>query len=1089
MHRNLLRQALGFRGEKPNFALSFSEVPSQLDRMPIVARVHGFRIAILTGSPTMSDESRHPEPGDAEAQPGPATLRAAWLAASHATPPNLREWLSESIRQSPEAVLAFVRIDVEERVRRVLDSSVSHYVGVLGGVDAGTPLAQFLVHEELRCAFARGDAAIADASERLRPEFPAEVETSLAELRQISEGPTIARGVRDSGDAPTVSIRVPSPDRGDALASGRESDSRAESETRAYRKGESIGPYTLLARLGRGGFGEVWMAERANPTMRVALKLTRADRVDHDSLARFEAERQALALLDHPNIAKIHDAGYTDEGLPYFAMEYVRGEKITDYSDRLELTIGQRLALFAKVCDAVHHAHTQGLIHRDLSPDNILVSIDSRSEGEPKIIDFGIAKAVNPSLILTERTLAVELNMIIGKLEYMSPEQAEAHHLEVDTRTDIFALGVILYELMTGVLPLPGEQLRRRALADLLSAVRSGARPEPSTNFRALDEQTQVTKATARGLKDAGDLVRQLTGRARHLPMTAMRHDRAKRFSSAAAMARDIRNFIEERPFVEAAAEKWLEKLVLSVRRNPLPYGAAALIALSLVVGVVGTSIGMRQARLAEAAERAAKEDVQKEAAWSATMVSFMRDVFDSMRPGTPVDREHILNLADELMPRKVEEKPEHAVELHRTLGVVFRGLNDLETAQRQFTDAVRLAEQYPGSGDIDELKRYLAGALIGQAREMSALDAAGGEPQTVEQKAALATERAGIYHNFGDYELAEMYHRDALRLLKAANADGEAIGSQMTLLARLLVDAGFLDEALVMAADAVALRDTALKGAPDRGKRMAFAYLTLGYAQHASGLIDQAFASYENAVREYRDHHESRAPAVITAEAELRGLLEDLGRTPSDGTDFVPGISVPDLGTWSHWAAISLRNRGRILFRSGDIEKGNDRFERAVRIGEWLIAEHPEGDGLPAHLAHTYRVWGEMLLEAGILEDARAKCQQARRIQTDVLADSVVAMTPTLSAIASIDALDDPFAAEQGWRSGYTLRQDHLDDAAWPVATAAVRLAEFLAAMGKREEAADLAKRAAEMLESQESLESAHAQRAVIALDLLDLD
>ena len=884
-------------------------------------------------------------------------------------------------------------------------------------------------------------------------------------------------------DLPTQSIVQRGADEASAPPEEREvlAADPVPREPREYRKGETISHYTLLARLGKGGFGEVWMAERTNPTMRIALKLTRADRVDKESLARFEAERQALALLDHPNIAKIHDAGYTDEGLPYFAMEYVKGEKITNYCDRLELSIDERLALFAKVCDAVHHAHTQGLIHRDLSPDNILVSVDPRTEGEPKIIDFGIAKAVNPNLILTERTLAVEVNVIIGKLEYMSPEQAEANQLEVDTRTDIFALGVILYELMTGVLPLPGEQLRRAALAELLSVVRSGARPEPSTKFRTLDAETQVTKASARGLRAANDLMRELTGRARHLPMTALRHERARRFSSAAAMARDIRNYLEDKPFVEAAAEKWHEKLILNVRRNPLPYAAAALIALSLIGGVIGTTIGMRRAQIAEQAERTAKNEAIGERDFSDGIVEVLTGIFELQQPGTSLDNTEIISRGEQLLPESIEDHPERAVRVHETLGIVLRGLNDMRGAETQLAEATRIADAFNVERDQNRLRLYYGLILVGLARDIAALEQLEGvTPATEAERTAHLTHTASALHNLGDYEVAEMRHREALDAMQAAQVGDEPVASQMILLARLLVDAGQVDEGLAIASEALPLRDAALIGATDRGKRMATSYLTLGYALHAAGQIDESGQAYERAEAEYAAHHQRDAPAVMTARAARACVLEDAGRLESDGSLLAPGIEWRDLGSWSNWANINLRNRGRILMRAGRIEDGNDRFERAVRIAETLIAEDPS-DGLRAHLAHTYRVWGEMLIAADRPEEARAHLDRAARLQSEILPESLAFVTaPTQRAFGAIHtAQDDPAKAEQRLRRALALRRDHLDQGAWPIATAALALAEALEMRGSRQEALPLAREALAIFERDPELHRTRIEAA----------
>ena len=245
---------------------------------------------------------------------------------------------------------------------------------------------------------------------------------------------------------------------------------------------DRIGPYRLLQRLGEGGMGEVWLAEQVAPVRRhVALKVIKAGMDTAQVIARFEAERQALALMDHPAIAVVFDAGTTPEGRPYFAMEYVKGEPITTYCDRHRLATPQRLELFIQVCEGVQHAHQKGVIHRDLKPSNVLVAVQDERP-VPKIIDFGVAKATTQRL--TERTLYTELGVLIGTPEYMSPEQAEMTGLNIDTRTDVYALGVILYELLTGVLPFDRRTLFAKGLDEIRRTIREVEPPRPSAGLR-----------------------------------------------------------------------------------------------------------------------------------------------------------------------------------------------------------------------------------------------------------------------------------------------------------------------------------------------------------------------------------------------------------------------------------------------------------------------------------------------------------------------------------------------------------------------------------------------------------------------------
>ena len=307
--------------------------------------------------------------------------------------------------------------------------------------------------------------------------------------------------------------------------------------------GTMIGPYKLLEQIGEGGMGVVYMAEQMEPVKRrVALKIIKPGMDSKQVLARFEAERQALAMMDHPNIAKVFHAGALGDGKPFFVMELVKGIPITNYCDQHRLTPKQRLALFVDVCQAVQHAHQKGIIHRDLKPSNVLVA---RFDDRPvvKVIDFGVAKAANQAL--TERTVFTRFSQIVGTLEYMSPEQAQLNQLDIDTRSDIYSLGVLLYELLTGQTPFDRRRLRSAAFDEVLRIIREEEPPRPSVKVRSSETASQV--AENRQVEPA-KLRNAIKGDLDWIVMKALEKDRARRFGSAAAFARDIQRFLNSEP-------------------------------------------------------------------------------------------------------------------------------------------------------------------------------------------------------------------------------------------------------------------------------------------------------------------------------------------------------------------------------------------------------------------------------------------------------------------------------------------------------------------------------------------------------------
>jgi eukaryotic-like serine/threonine-protein kinase len=359
------------------------------------------------------------------------------------------------------------------------------------------------------------------------------------------------------------------------------------------KPGDRIGPYKLLQQIGEGGMGVVYMAEQTEPVKRrVAVKIIKPGMDTEHIIARFEVERQALAMMDHPHIAKVLDAGKLETGRPYFVMELVKGVPVTQYCDEHHLTTSQRLKLFVPICRAVQHAHQKGVIHRDLKPSNILVA-EYDHQVVPKIIDFGVAKALSQSL--TDRTMFTRFGEIIGTLDYMSPEQAKFNQLDIDTRSDIYALGVLLYELLTGTTPFDKRRLRSSALDEVLRIIREEEPPKPST--RLFSSATLQVLAANRST-EAKRLPGLIRGDLDWIVMKALDKERSRRYDTASRLADDVDRYLHDEA-IEARPPSTAYKVRKFVRRNKGPVAAAVTVAAVLIAGIVGTTIGLVRAESA----------------------------------------------------------------------------------------------------------------------------------------------------------------------------------------------------------------------------------------------------------------------------------------------------------------------------------------------------------------------------------------------------------------------------------------------------------------------------------------------------------
>jgi len=559
-----------------------------------------------------------------------------------------------------------------------------------------------------------------------------------------------------------------------------------------------IGRYKILQEIGEGGFGIVHMAEQEEPVRRkVALKIIKLGMDTKQVIARFEAERQALALMDHPNIARVLDAGATETGRPYFVMELVRGITITDYCDQNKLSATERLELFLPICHAVQHAHQKGIIHRDLKPNNVLVTLHD-SKPVPKVIDFGIAKATSQRL--TEKTLFTGFRQFLGTPEYMSPDQAEISGLDVDTRTDIYSLGVLLYELLTGTTPFDAKTLRGASYDEILRTIREVEPPTPSARLHTLSATHDAAAIARLRQTEPAALSRQLRGDLDWITMKAMEKDRTRRYQTANDLAADIERHLRNEP-VTAGPPGTTYKFRKFVRRHRFGVLAGSVVGAALLIGLSLATAGLIQANRARAAleverdvataARAAEQeqrriaeasanDARAQATKSVTVSQFLQEMLGSVDPskarGREVSVRYVLDeAAVKLDEGALAEHPEVEATVRMTLGETYEALGLYDTAELHLRRAATLRSRQLGEEDADTLRsnRALAGILRirGEFTEAESLLRRTAETQTrvfgEEHPDTLTTmnELALALWGPGRYAEAESIHRRTLEI------------------------------------------------------------------------------------------------------------------------------------------------------------------------------------------------------------------------------------------------------------------------------------------------------------------------------------
>ena len=482
------------------------------------------------------------------------------------------------------------------------------------------------------------------------------------------------------------------------------------------RPGTVIGLYKLLQQIGEGGMGVVFMAEQTMPIQRtVALKIIKPGMDTRQVIARFEAERHALEMMDHPNIARVLDAGTTESGRPYFVMELVKGVPITKYCDDRRLPLRARLELMLPVCTAVQHAHQKGLIHRDIKPSNVLVAeYDDRAV--PKVIDFGVAKATAQKL--TERTMFTEFGQVVGTLEYMSPEQAKLNQLDIDTRSDIYSLGVLLYELLTGTTPFDRKRLQTAAFDEMLRIIREEEPPKPSTRLSTVEGLPNIAASRSSEPKKLNGLVK---GELDWVVMKALEKDRDRRYDTANNLAADFERYLHNET-VEAYPASAMYRFRKFVRRHKLGVAASIAIGAAVVLGVSGTTGGMIWALRERKAEQASAARATTQAERSDQVAHFLEDMLQGVAPSVAMGRDttmlrEIVDKTAERIDRELEGQPEVQAELRLTLAQVYFELQLYREAERIARHTLETARAQFGEENL-----FVADALLQRGRALTYL-------------------------------------------------------------------------------------------------------------------------------------------------------------------------------------------------------------------------------------------------------------------------------------------------------------------------------------------------------------------------------
>jgi eukaryotic-like serine/threonine-protein kinase len=749
--------------------------------------------------------------------------------------------------------------------------------------------------------------------------------------------------------------------------------------------GDMIGRYKLREKIGEGGWGVVYVAEQEQPVRRrVALKVIKLGMDTKEVIARFEAERQALALMEHPNIAKVLDGGATDTGRPYFVMELVRGVRITDYCDQHKLSTDERLKLFVQVCHAIQHAHQKGIIHRDIKPSNILVMLADHLP-MPKVIDFGIAKAIGERL--TDKTVYTRFAQFIGTPAYTSPEQAGLSGLDVDTRSDIYALGVLLYELLTGRTPFEPDELAQAGLDEMLRCIREAEPPKPSTRLSRLEQQEQTTTAQLRAT-EAPKLIRSLRGDLDWIVMKCLEKDRTRRYETANGLAQDIERHVNNEA-VSARPPSRLYRLQKLVRRNKLPFAASIAVATALVLGLGFSLWSLSQERRTRFRAVAAENKAQAAARKSQQVAQFLGDMLKGVGQSVAQGRDttmlkEILDRTAERVGRDLKDQPEVEAELRSTLGDVYFALVQYTNAATMHRAALTIRMALWGKRNTN-----VADSLdgLGRALQWQAWQTDQAEP-LFQEALSIRTNLLGAEHpkvadsllNLGYLRLwqsrsadAERCFRQSLAIRRKTGANDLDVARTLSALSYVLCVSGQYAEAEGAVREALAIQARLPGPEPIWVWDADQAQVRLGTALYLQHKLDEAEVVLRQAVAWYRKALGMDHPYIYEALRVLSRVLVEKGEATEAESYAREAVlrSKRLFGDKSPPTAACLNGLGCALRKGGKLAEAESAFREELAIWQELRIA-------PDNKAFAQSQLNAVLREQGKLAEAEAVQREA---------------------------------------------------------------------------------------------------------------